>query len=155
MVEFEEYIKLLAGLLSVVDPIAAIPLFISLTEHRSSAERQRVACVCAMSVGAVLLVALVGGKFLLEFFGISIPSFQIAGGIVVLLMGVSMVKASHDRSRNTPEERAESVDKDSIAVVPMAIPLLSGPGAMSTVIVYHNLNPSWNYDVLAACVIVT
>jgi len=155
MVEFEEYIKLLAGLLSVVDPVAAIPLFISLTEHRSSAERQRVACVCAMSVGAVLLVALVGGKFLLEFFGISIPSFQIAGGIVVLLMGVSMVKASHDRSRNTPEERAESVDKDSIAVVPMAIPLLSGPGAMSTVIVYHNLNPSWNYDVLAACVIVT
>ena len=122
MVELEEYIKLLAGLLSVVDPIGAIPFFMSLTEHRSSGERQRIACVCALSVTAVLLVALAGGKFMLELFGIGISSFQIAGGIVILLMGISMVKASHDRSRNTPGERAESVDKESIAVVPMAIP---------------------------------
>jgi multiple antibiotic resistance protein len=155
MVELEAYIKLLAGLLPVVDPIGAIPLFISLTEHRSSEERQHIAWVCAMSVGASLLFALTGGKFMLELFGIGIPSFQIAGGIVVLFMGIAMVKASHDRSRNTPEERVASVDKESIAVVPMAIPLLSGPGAMSTVIVNHNLNPSWNYDVLSACVIAT
>lgn len=155
MVGLEEYIKLLAGLLSVVDPIGAIPLFISLTEHRSSEERQRIACVCALSVGTALLIAHTGGNFWLKLFGIGIPSFQIAGGIIVLLMGITMVNASHDRSRNTPEERAESVDKDSIAVVPLAIPLLSGPGAMSTVIVSHNLNPSWNYDVLAGCVITT
>ena len=155
MVDLDEYIKLLAGLLSVVDPIGAIPLFISLTEHRNSGERRRIACVCAMSVGAALLIAHIGGNFWLKFFGIGIPSFQIAGGIVVLFMGISMVKASHDRSRNTPEERVESVDKESIAVVPLAIPLLSGPGAMSTVIVNHNLNPSLNYDVLAVCVIVT
>jgi len=155
LVELEAYIKLLAGLLPVVDPIGAIPLFISLTEHRSSAERQRIAWVCAMSVGVALLIAHIGGNFWLKIFGIGIPSFQIAGGIVVLFMGISMVKASHDRSRNTPEERVESVDKESIAVVPLAIPLLSGPGAMSTVIVNHNLNPSWNYDVLAAGVIAT
>jgi multiple antibiotic resistance protein len=155
MVELEAYIKLLAGLLPVVDPIGAIPLFIILTEHRSSEERQRIACVCAMSVGAALLIAHIGGSFWLKLFGIGIPSFQIAGGIVVLFMGISMVKASHDRSRNTPEERVESADKESIAVVPMAIPLLSGPGAMSTVIVNHNLNPSLNYDVLAVCVIAT
>lgn len=155
MMELDEYIKLLAGLLSVVDPFGAIPLFISLTAQRNSEERRRIAYVCALSVGVVLLVALTGGKFMLDLFGISIPSFQIAGGIVVLLMGISMLKASHDRSRNTPEERAESFDKESIAVVPMAIPLLSGPGAMSTVIVYHNLNPSWNYAVMASCVIVT
>ena len=155
MVELEAYIKLLAGLLPVVDPIGAIPLFISLTEHRSSGERRRIAWVCAMSVGAALLIAHIGGNFWLKFFGIGIPSFQIAGGIVVLFMGISMVKASHDRSRNTPEERVESAEKESIAVVPMAIPLLSGPGAMSTVIVNHNLNPSLNYDVLAVCVIAT
>ncbi len=155
MVELDEYIKLLTGLLSVVDPIGAIPLFISLTERRSSGERQRIACVCAISVGAALLIAHIGGNFWLKFFGIGIPSFQIAGGIVVLFMGISMVKASHDRSRNTPEERVESVDKESIAVVPLAIPLLSGPGAMSSVIVNHNLNPSLNYDVLAVCVIAT
>lgn len=153
--ELDEYIKLLAGLLSVVDPVGAIPLFISLTEHRSSFERRRIAFVCSLSVGAVLLLAHTSGNSWLVFFGIGIPSFQIAGGIVILLMGISMVNASRDRSRNTPEERAESVDKDSIAVVPMAIPLLSGPGAMSTVIVNHNLNSSWNYDLLAASVIAT
>ena len=131
MVELDEFIKLLAGLLSVVDPIGAIPFFISLTEHRSSDERRCIACVCAMSVCVMLLVALAGGKLMLEFFGIGIPSFQIAGGIVILLMGISMLKASQDRSRNTPEERAESFDKESIAVVPMATPLLSGPGAIT------------------------
>lgn len=153
--ELEQYLKLLVGLLPVVDPIGAIPLFISLTEHRSPTERHRIACVCALSVGVALLVAHASGNFWLKIFGIGIPSFQIAGGIVVLLMGISMVKASHDRSRNTPAERVESVDKDSIAVVPMAIPLLSGPGAISAVIVNHNLNPTWNYDVLATLVIVT
>lgn len=155
MSELDEFIKMLAGLLSVADPIGAIPLFISLTEHRSSEERQHIAWVCAMSVGAVLMFSLFGGKSMLELFGIGIPSFQIAGGIVILSMGISMLKATHDRSRNTPEERAESVDKASIAVVPMAIPMLSGPGAMSSVIVYHNLNPSWNHDFLASCVIAT
>ncbi len=155
MLVLEEFVKLLAGLLPVVDPIGAIPLFISLTVHRSSEERQRIAYVCAMSVATALLLAHIGGTQVLKFFGIGIPSFQIAGGIVVLFMGISMVKASHDRSRNTPEERVESVDKESIAVVPMAIPLLSGPGAMSVVIVNHNLNPSWDYDVLAAGVITT
>ena len=91
MVELEAYIKLLAGLLSVVDPIGAIPLFISLTEHRNSGERRRIACVCAISVGAALLNAHIGGNFWLKFFGIGIPSFQIAGGIVVLFMGISLV----------------------------------------------------------------
>ncbi|MBT9096327.1 NAAT family transporter [Methylovulum psychrotolerans] len=155
MAALDEYIKLLAGLLSVVDPIAAIPLFISLTEHRDEIERRHIAWVCATSVAAVLLFALLGGKPILALFGISIPSFQIAGGIVIFLMGISMLKAAPDRSRNTPEERAESFDKESIAVVPLAIPLLSGPGAMSTVIVYHNLNPSWAHDILAVSVIIT
>lgn len=153
--EFEEYIKLLAGLLSVVDPVGAIPLFISLTEHRTAGERRNIACVCAISVAAALLSALAGGKSMLGLFGIGIPAFQIAGGIVVLLMGIAMLKATNDRSRNTPEERAESFDKESVAVVPLAIPLLSGPGAMSSVIVNHNLNPAWNHDFLIVCVIAT
>jgi multiple antibiotic resistance protein len=155
IVDFEEYIKLLAGLLSVVDPVGAIPLFISLTDYRSSAERRKIACVCAMSVAAALLFALTGGKSMLELFGIGIPAFQIAGGMVVMFMGISMLKASSDRSRNTPEERVESFDKESVAVVPLAIPLLSGPGAMSSVIVNHNLNPAWHHDLLMVSVIAT
>jgi multiple antibiotic resistance protein len=151
----DEYIKMLAGLLSVVDPIGAIPLFISMTDHRTHKERQQIAYVCALSVGIVLLVALTGGKFILELFGISIPSFQIAGGIVIFLMGISMLKAADDHSRHTPEEHIETIEKGSIAIVPLAIPLLSGPGAMSSIIVSHNLNHSWNHDFLASGVIAT
>jgi multiple antibiotic resistance protein len=155
MTEWHEYIKLVTGLLSIVDPVGAIPVFVSLTAHRTSQERQRIALMCAIAVATTLLIAHLGGNFWLKFFGISIPSFQIAGGIVLMLMGLSMVKVSHDRSRNTPEEQAESIDKESIAVVPLAIPLLSGPGAITTVIVNHNLHSSWNYDLLAGCVIAT
>jgi multiple antibiotic resistance protein len=151
----DEYIKMLAGLLSVVDPIGAIPLFISLTDHRTHKERKKIAYVCAISVGIVLLVALTGGKFILELFGIGIPSFQIAGGIIIFMMGISMLKAADDHSRHTPEEHIETIEKNSIAIVPLAIPLLSGPGAMSSIIVAHNLNNSWNYDLLAGCVITT
>ena len=154
-IAFEEYSKLLAGLLSVVDPVGAIPLFISLTEHRNTKERRTIALVCAISVAAALLFALTGGMYMLELFGISMPSFQIAGGIIVLFMGLSMLKVSNDRSRNTPAERAESFDKESVAVVPLAIPLLSGPGATSSVIVEHNLNPALSHDLLIVCVIAT
>ena len=101
----------------------------------------------------MLLIALIGGESVLRLFGIGIPSFQVAGGILILLMGITMLRAAYDRSRHTPEEQAESVEKNSIAVVPMAIPLLSGPGAISTVIVYANLDRSWPHLALVGCVI--
>ncbi|QSA96779.1 MarC family protein [Methylococcus sp. EFPC2] len=155
MAQWNDYIKLLAGLVSVLDPLGALGIFISLTESRGAGDRRRIAGVTALAVGAVLLVALFAGEAILRLFGIGLPSFQVAGGILILLMGITMLRASHDRSRNTPEERAEAVDKDSIAVVPMAIPLLSGPGAISTVIVYGNLDPAWPHRLLVAAVVVS
>ncbi|MGZ4960549.1 MAG: MarC family protein, partial [Methylomonas sp.] len=123
----------------MANPIGAIPTFISLTAPRTSIERQRTAWVCAGAVCLVLLIALLVGEPLLNFFGISLPAFRVAGGILVLLMGISMLRASPDRSRHTPEEQAESYDKESVAVVPLAIPLKSGPGAISTTIVYGHM----------------
>lgn len=156
MADWNEYFKLLAGLLSVVDPVGAIPIFLSLTANRSLEERLRTAWVCALAVGAILLVFLLSGEYILRMFGIGIPSFRITGGILILLMGVSMLHASQDRSRQTPEERVESYEKDSVAVVPLAIPLLSGPGAMSTVIVYAHENCScWQHYLLVGLVIGT
>jgi len=154
MLEWNDYIKLLAGLISVVDPIGAIPVFLSLTENRSPADCRRTARICAMAVGIVLLTSLLSGNFLLRLFGISLPAFQVAGGIVILLMGLSMLRASPDRSRQTPEERAESYEKDSVAVVPLAIPLLSGPGAMSAVIVYSREGcANWQHYLMMGSVI--
>jgi len=156
MADWNEYVKLLAGMISVVDPIGAIPIFLSLTANRPLEDRRHTAWVCAMAVGAVLLASLLGGEFILGLFGISIPAFRVAGGILILLMGVSMLHASQDRSRQTPEERVESYEKESVAVVPLAIPLLSGPGAISAMIVYsHEKCSCWQHYLLVGLAIGT
>ncbi len=156
MADWNEYVKLLAGLISVVDPIGAIPIFLGLTENRPLEDRRRTAWICATAVSLVLLGSLLGGEFILRLFGIGIPAFRIAGGILILLMGVSMLRASPDRSRQTPEERVESYEKESVAVVPLAVPLLSGPGAISVIIVYsHEKCSCWEHYLLVGLAIAT
>lgn len=155
MLDWNEYLRLLAGLFSVVNPIGAVPTFIALTMNRNTRERRRIATVCACAVALTLLTALTAGEPILRFFGIGLAAFRVAGGILVLLMGISMLRASDDRARHTPEERAESYEKDSVAVVPLAIPLLSGPGAISTVIVYSHLDPSLSHFFQVSAVIFT
>jgi multiple antibiotic resistance protein len=109
-----------------------------------------------MAVSAVLFASLLGGEFILRLFGIGIPAFRVAGGLLILLMGVSMLRASPDRSRQTPEERTESYGKESVAVVPLAIPLLSGPGAISAIIVYsHEKCSCWQHYILVSLAIGT
>lgn len=155
MLNWNEYLQLLAGLVSVVNPIGAIPTFIALTAARSKVDRKRTALICAGAVCLVLLAALLAGEPILSFFGISLPAFRVAGGILVLLMGISMLHVTPDRSRHTPEEQAESYDKESVAVVPLAIPLLSGPGAISTTIVYAHIEHSWMHYLLVSGVILS
>ena len=155
MLNWNEYLQLSAGLVSVVNPIGAVPTFIALTAFRTKEDRNRTALICAASVFLVLLTALLAGEPILNFFGIGLPAFRVAGGILVLLMGISMLHATPDRSRHTPEERAESYDKESVAVVPLAIPLLSGPGAISTTIVYGHMGHSWDHYLLVGAVILS
>jgi multiple antibiotic resistance protein len=153
MQNWNDYLQLSAGLLSVDNPIGAIPTFIALTASRSKADRQRTAWICAGAVLISLLLALLAGEPILDFFGIGLPAFRVAGGILVLLMGISMLHASPDLSRHTPEEHAESYDRESIAVVPLAIPLLSGPGAISTTIVFGHMGHSIVHYALVAAAI--
>ncbi len=151
----DQFFKLFTGLISVINPIGAIPVFIGLTESKDFPERNRIARVCALSVGVVLLLSLFCGEWLLRAFGIGIPSFRVAGGILVLLMAISMLRASKDRSRHTPEESVESAAKESIAIVPLAIPLLSGPGSISTTIVYAHQGTGASHYLMVSCVILT
>jgi len=155
MLNWNEYLQLSAGLISVVNPIGVIPSFIALTENRTAAERKHIARTCAASVAVVLLTALLAGEPLLHFLGISLPSFRVAGGILVLLMGISMLHANLDRVRHTPEEMADSYERESVAIVPLAIPLLSGPGSISTIIVYAHTQHSWPHYLLVAAVILS
>ncbi|MCL4784044.1 MAG: YchE family NAAT transporter [Bryobacterales bacterium] len=143
MESYAEYARNLIGLWAVVDPIGAVPLFIGLMPHATAEERRRTARHSAIAVAIILVGAMFAGAPILSLFGISIPAFRVGGGILILLMALEMLKANHGRARHTEEEDAEALEADSIAVVPLAIPLMAGPGAISLVIVTANHAKDW------------
>jgi len=151
MFDWTDYAKFLVALLSIVNPVGSIPIFINLTENQSNPERHRTGVQAALSVVMVLGAILVTGEAVLRFFGITIPSFRVGGGILILLMSISMMHARLSQIKQTEEEAKVAAEKDSVAVVPLGIPLLAGPGAISTVIVYAHYDSSLtHYFILGA-----
>jgi multiple antibiotic resistance protein len=136
IVIWSEYAKFLAALLAIVNPIGAIPVFINLTSGQNGPQRRRTGFRAAITTLIVLIIVLLSGETLLRFFGISIGSFRVGGGILILLMAISMMHAKMSTVKQTEEEALYSAEQDSVAVVPLGIPLLAGPGAISTVILY-------------------
>ncbi|HET7921354.1 MAG TPA: YchE family NAAT transporter [Gammaproteobacteria bacterium] len=131
-----EYLKFFAGLVAILNPIGVIPIFINLTQNQTAAERNRTAFNAAVTVAVVLIVSLLAGELILRFFGISVASFQVGGGILILLNSLSMLQAKVGPTRQTEEEAQETQEKEQVAVVPLGVPLTAGPGAISTVILY-------------------
>lgn len=148
--ECMETLKSFISLLALINPIGAIPFFISLTLSQTEAEKRRTGKIAAMSVAIVIGISALVGQQIIAFFGISVASLQVGGGIIMLLMAVSMVHAQTSHTRATPEEEGEAEAKASIAVVPLAIPLLTGPGSISTVVVYAGKAQHW-YELLFLC----
>lgn len=136
MLSWGDYLKILIALLVIVDPLGAIPPFIVMGGSLPGGQKTRIARVASVAVTTVLIVSAIIGEALLRFFGITIASFKVGGAILILLMAISMLQAQPVRDKQTPEEAKEAEDKDSIAVVPLAVPLLAGPGAISAVIIY-------------------
>jgi multiple antibiotic resistance protein len=154
MPEWSEYAKFFAGLLSIVNPIGSVPLFLSLTAGQTRDDRKRTGLFTSISVMAVLMMVLAAGETLLKFFGITVPSFRVGGGILLLLMAISMMHARLSPVKQTEEEAQDAAEKNSVAVVPLGIPLLAGPGAMSTVIVYaHSSSSPIHYIILGSEII--
>jgi multiple antibiotic resistance protein len=156
MLEWTGYIKIFTTLLAIVNPFGVIPIFVSLTEGMAEEERKHVGRTAGIAVAVVLVAATLVGKPLLNFFGVSIASFKVGGGILLLLMAISMMQARHTQSKQTPEEAAEAEEKESIAVVPIAMPLLAGPGAISTVIIYADASsrPLHVVMIVAICLVI-
>ena len=128
--------KTFISLLALVNPLGAIPFFITFTATNSRAERRRIVRIASITVAFVIAFTTLLGQQVINFFGISVNSFQVGGGIIMLLMALSMINAQPGGTRTTPEEEVEGELKENIAVVPLAIPLLAGPGTISTVIIY-------------------
>lgn len=124
-----------SAVLFVVDPFAAIPIFLAITTADSAAKRKQTAARAAFAAYLTLTLFALAGGVIFKMFGISLGAFKIAGGIMLLLMALDMMRAQPSRTRTTAEEQAEGAVKDDVAIVPMAIPVLAGPGAIATVMV--------------------
>ena len=146
MEHWTEYSRFIVALFVILNPFAAVPMFLVLTKAYSSHEQGRIANVASVAVLIVLVVTSLTGETILQSMGTSLASFRVGGGIVVLLMALSMLRAETDSVRTTPAEKAEAQDKSAIAVVPIAIPLLAGPGSISTVIIeMHRSDMQFHY----------
>jgi len=130
-----EQIKYLVGIFAILNPLGAIPIYLSMMTDRRPEMMHRTALKASIAVAVILTLAVWTGDGLLSFFGIGIPAFRIAGGLLVLLIAIAMFGANISPARHTDAEQAEAESKNDIAVVPLAIPLLAGPGAISLAIV--------------------
>jgi multiple antibiotic resistance protein len=135
MEHWTEYSRFFVALFVILNPFAAIPIFLVLTKSYVQSEQRKIASMTSVSVMIVLIVASMTGEALLQTMGTSLASFRVGGGMVVLLMAFAMLRGQTDMVRTSPAEEAEAEDRNSIAVVPLAIPLLAGPGSISTVII--------------------
>jgi len=142
--EYVLYVKALVGVLAIVNPMGAIPVFLSLSTGRTIAESQQIARKSAIAVALILITATWAGDGILTFFGIGIPAFRTGGGLLILLMAIAMMHAEQSHFQHTPAEDDEASGNESIAVVPLAIPLMAGPGAISLVIVDAHQAANWN-----------
>lgn len=119
----------------VIDPIGLAPMFAALTQDETPAERRRLALRGTAIASAVLVLFVIFGDEMLQALGVGVPAFQIAGGVLLFLLAVDMVFARHSGLRRTTErERQEAERKKDISVFPLAIPLIAGPGAFTTVL---------------------
>ena len=142
--EYTLYAKAMIGVLAIVNPLGAIPIFLSLSTDRTPVQCRQIARRSAFSVAIVLILSVWAGDTILGFFGIGIPAFRAGGGLLILLMAVSMLHARQSHTRQSPEEADEAGGKENIAVVPLAIPLMAGPGAISLVIVDAHEAANWS-----------
>jgi multiple antibiotic resistance protein len=135
------YVKFFLGLLAIINPIGLLPVFVSLTSHQTEVERNHTGKVANFAVVVILLVTMLAGQHILNLFSISLSAFRIAGGTLIAIIAMSMLQGKLSEVKRNQEEDRESSAMESVAVVPLALPLMAGPGAISSVIVFaagHN-----------------
>lgn len=127
----------------LVDPFAAIPAFLVMTADDTAERRRemarRASCTCFVVLTAFAAV----GRFIFALFGLTLPAFEIAGGLILLLIGIDMLQAKRSATQEQPRERQEGSEKADVSITPLGVPMLAGPGAISTVMVLMGPQPVW------------
>jgi len=130
------------SVLFIVDPLAAVPAFLTMTEGDTYDRRRAMALKAAIVSTGILILFATAGSVVLRIFGVTLPAFRIAGGVILGLSALEMLRAERP-SRETPGEINEGIGKPDISITPLSIPLLAGPGAISTVMVLAPANHTW------------
>ncbi len=143
-----------SSLFVIVDPMASIPAFLAMTPRDTPEQRRSMARLACLVAAGVLLTFAVIGKWIFQYLGITLPAFQMAASLVLLLVALDMIRAQRSRVNETAEETLAGTEKDDIAITPLAIPMLAGPGAISTAILLHNQATGWEqYVALYLCIL--
>jgi multiple antibiotic resistance protein len=127
---------------TILDPVGMVPATLALTSHATSDQRRHITNRAVLVAAAIIVFMAVVGRYLLLYLGITLPAFAIAGGILLLLIAIDMLFGRPSRAKGDPGDTREVVDVDSIAVFPLAIPFIAGPGTIATVLLLVNLSGS-------------
>ncbi len=137
-----------SSVLFIVDPIACIPTFLALTADDDSAERRHLAKRASWTCFLVLAGFAMAGTFIFKMFGITLPAFRIAGGLIMILIGLDMVQAKRSQTKETPAETQQAMEKEDVGIIPLGMPMLAGPGSISTVIALMAQSVNWAHSIL-------
>ena len=127
----------------IVDPFSVVPVYLTLTQGHSEAQRRATRLKASVIAAFILMAFAVSGMGVFNLFGITLPAFRIAGGLMLLSLGLAQLNSSRDRVKQ--EEEKEGLEADDISVFPLATPLLAGPGAISTVVLYASEAGNWQH----------
>lgn len=148
----ELFIYVFAALFSVLNPLGAVPIFVGLTIDYNKQERQRVSLWTAINVFIILIISFFIGEYVLKFFGISIDALRIAGGIIIVSSGFSLLSGKFSKTRGVSKDvENDAQSRNDIALTPLAIPMLAGPGSISLLIALYQ-DYTEIYQKVIACV---
>ena len=146
----------LSSIFFLVDPFAAIPSFIAITAGADATRRRRMAVKGSLTCFIVLTAFAIAGRLIFRMFGITLPAFEIAGGIILLLIGIDMIEAKRSPTQESSNDAEEAAAKEDAGIVPLGIPMLAGPGAISSVMVLVGASPNkWQMVAILLAISIT
>jgi multiple antibiotic resistance protein len=138
LIDYIYAITVFMAIFAIIDPIGNIPIFYSLTEKFTGNERKKIAKKAVIAAAITLIIFGLVGQYIFNLFSITIPAFRIAGGLLLFRVAFNMLYGEIPGTKSTENEKKETLEKDMVGIVPLGIPLLAGPGAISTVMLYNS-----------------
>lgn len=151
----ELFIYVFAALFSVINPLGTVPIFVGLTKDDSKKERSKTSILTAINIFVILLISFFTGRYILNFFGISLDSLRIAGGLIITSSGFALLTGSFSKHKgmDKPKVKEDAFQREGVSLTPLAIPMLAGPGSISFLIGLYQEYEAWNEKLIAVAAI--